>query len=135
MLAKDWRGGFQRLGQTRIDGDAPLGIKDGGRKRLGEPGRAALHEQAHPRIEGAGHHRWQKPGAWNEIEPKVNHRRDTRRCGRRPLPAERLDLSFGTVQQDRNVARRPVHMGLGHLHHETGSDCCIEGVAAGLQYS
>ena len=123
-------GGVRALDQRM----AMAGVIDRGRQHVGEPHGAVVAQQQHPGVEHARHAGGKQAGARHHVEAAPAVMGDGGRGRRRTLPADHLDLALAhVVQDDRNVAARPVEMRLDHLQREGGGDRGVEGVAALLQ--
>jgi hypothetical protein len=113
-----------------------LRVGNRGRQHVGELHRAVVAQQQHPGVEHAGHAGREQASAGHHVEAERTVMRDGRRGGRGALAAD--DLGFAlldVVDDDRNVAARPVEVRLQHLQREGGGDRGVEGVAAALQGS
>ena len=86
------------------------------RQHVGQMHGAVVAQQQHPGLEHAGHAGGEQPGARHQVEAEPAVVRDGRSLGRRPLPADHLDLALAHVVHDhRHVAARPVEMRFDHL--------------------
>ena len=122
------------LGDARQDGMAVARVADRGLEHVAKRGGAELEQHPEPGVERAGHACGEQPRARDEVEPELAEALGRRRGRRRPLPAHDEHLvALGGVEDDRQVAARPVQVRLDDLEHEPRSRGRVERVAACLE--
>ncbi len=121
------RPGDQRVAVARIPDRR---LEDGGQRQ-----RAVVAQEEQPGVDRAGHGRRERAGAGHVVEAERRERLAGRRRGRRSLAAQHPRARVLRGGHDgREVAARPVEVGLDDVQHEATGGRRVEGVAAELEH-
>ena len=132
--AEEGRGGVDRFGGAAHQGPAVAGVADGGLHHVAEPHGPVLQQELHPRPERSRHHGGHEPRAGDPGDAHLAQPGDGGRPRRDALAAEHpRPIRPGRVDDDRDLAARPVQVRLDDLEGEAGRDGRVEGVAAAFQ--